>query len=176
MDSQQHVLHREIYIPRKNTAILTKHIAYPVETCQHYRACQTTHLCVLSGPVCWLWCSWLDFDCAGWSKQKAHLVLNGSNNRSRVLYLFMAIKRSNLMKDESVSMQTSITNCGVHAFLTSMTTEKTPHLNRRVGLGIGLGVRPLLLTRICSDGEKHCCLTVRETKDKNNKEIKFMLH
>lgn len=31
------------------------------------------------------------------------------------------------------------------------------HLNRRVGLGMGLGVRPLLLTRICSEGEKHCC-------------------
>lgn len=31
------------------------------------------------------------------------------------------------------------------------------HLKRRVGLGMGLGVRPLLLTRIWSDGEKHCC-------------------
>lgn len=30
------------------------------------------------------------------------------------------------------------------------------HLKRRVGLGIGLGVRPLLLTKICRDGEKHC--------------------
>lgn len=29
-------------------------------------------------------------------------------------------------------------------------------LKRRVGLGIGLGVRPLLLTSICSEGEKHC--------------------
>lgn len=30
-------------------------------------------------------------------------------------------------------------------------------LKRRVGLGMGLGVRPLLLTRIWSEGEKHCC-------------------
>lgn len=29
-------------------------------------------------------------------------------------------------------------------------------LKRRVGLGIGLGDRPLLLTRICNEGEKHC--------------------
>lgn len=36
-------------------------------------------------------------------------------------------------------------------------TNPNAHLKRRVGLGIGLGVRPLLLTRIWSDGEKHCC-------------------
>lgn len=29
--------------------------------------------------------------------------------------------------------------------------------NRLVGLGIGLGGNPLLLTNICNDGEKHCC-------------------
>lgn len=40
------------------------------------------------------------------------------------------------------------------------------HLKRRVGLGIGLGVRPLLLTRICSEGEKHCCLQKRQKTDK----------
>ena len=38
------------------------------------------------------------------------------------------------------------------------------HLKRRVGLGIGLGVRPLLLTRICSEGEKHCCLQKRQNR------------
>lgn len=31
------------------------------------------------------------------------------------------------------------------------------HPKRLVGLGIGLGVRPLLLTRIWREGEKHCC-------------------
>lgn len=36
-------------------------------------------------------------------------------------------------------------------------------LKRRVGLGMGLGVRPLLLTRIWRDGEKHCC-SKRERK------------
>lgn len=28
--------------------------------------------------------------------------------------------------------------------------------NRLVGLGLGLGGNPLLLTRLCKDGEKHC--------------------
>lgn len=42
--------------------------------------------------------------------------------------------------------------------LTAVSTQGLgAHLKRRVGLGIGLGVRPLLLTRICSEGEKHCC-------------------
>lgn len=49
--------------------------------------------------------------------------------------------------------------------LTIVATPKTlTDLNRRVGLGIGLGVRPLLLTSICSEGEKHCCLRGRGKK------------
>jgi hypothetical protein len=35
--------------------------------------------------------------------------------------------------------------------------SQSTHLKRRVGLGIGLGDWPWLLTRICNEGEKHCC-------------------
>lgn len=55
------------------------------------------------------------------------------------------------------------------SLLTAVITQKlVAHLNRRVGLGIGLGVRPLLLTRICSEGEKHCCSQESETEDRQD--------
>ena len=39
-----------------------------------------------------------------------------------------------------------------------LSRPSSAHLKRLVGLGMGLGVRPLLLTRLCNEGEKHCCL------------------
>lgn len=48
---------------------------------------------------------------------------------------------------------------------------------RRVGLGMGLGVKPLLLTRICRDGEKHCFLSIPRVGegagDTGTKSIRF---
>lgn len=40
--------------------------------------------------------------------------------------------------------------------------------NRLVGLGIGLGGNPLLLTNICNDGEKHCCRKKGQMKTVQN--------
>lgn len=91
------------------------------------------YLCVWGCPLCWAWCSWSGSDSSCWA------------NFWWEWYQLLALKYYILL-------------C-----LTSAGWLNRTHLKRRVGLGTGLGVRPLLLTRIWRDGEKHCCSCERES-------------